>query len=199
MSLIVAAWKNWNALAWQICIFEARSREFERKLMDLNSSASSKSWSWKRKQQLVWDLSLVACGKENAQWYPPKKQNNIRFSCWYPSTYSSIVTDYHESLCLFISPLLFISHMFVTLRNSAERGRQTSLCLKSFVLCVSFSRITTKVVWEKVKKMKSIWYEGVPQCVRIHTHKERDIHMYIFLGIIAVSVWTAFRWGSMLD
>lgn len=87
---------------------------------------------------------------------------------------------------IYLYPLLFISHMFVTLRNSAERSRQTSLCPKSFVLCVSFSRMKIKVVWEKVKKMKSIWYEAVPQCVRIHTHKERerDIHIYFWVLLL---------------
>lgn len=91
--------------------------------------------SWKRKQQLVWDDENVAacgCGKENAQW---NTKNNIR--CGSPP-FNSIVADFHVRLCLLLSlSLLVVYHIFVTFRNSAEIRGLTSLCPKSFVLCVS--------------------------------------------------------------
>lgn len=129
--------KNRNALAHgRFAYLKHDLVSFERKLMDLNSMASSKSW--KRKQQLVWydeNVAACGCGKENAQW---NTKNNIR--CGSPHSLPSnfIVADFHVRLCLLPSlSLLFIYHISVTFRNSAERRGLTSLCPKSFVLCAS--------------------------------------------------------------
>lgn len=131
--------KSKRTCAWQICIFEARSREFWAEIDGSELDGKFKELkSWKRKQQLVWDDENVAacgCGKENAQW---NTKNNIR--CGSPHSLPSnfIVADFHVRLCLLPSlSLLFIYHIYVTFRNSAERRGLTSLCPKSFVLCAS--------------------------------------------------------------
>lgn len=85
--------------------------------------------------------------------------------------YNSIVFDFHESLCLFIFPLLFISHMFVTFRNSAERGKQVCALSHLFSVRMFFSRINIKVVWEKVKKNEKYLVRGSGTvCANTHTH-----------------------------
>lgn len=182
--------KNRNALApGRFAYLQHDVVSFERKLMDLNSVASSKSCGWKRKQQLVCERDLRLrrrkCRKENAQ---RKTKNNIR--CGSPS--KSIVSHFHVSPSLSLSLTCFFL-IFVSLRNSAETRGLTSLCPKSFV---SVSRINTKVVWENVKKWKVSFWQG-SGAVRANTYIYICICYFWVLLLFPSAL--PFAKGSMLD